>query len=151
MLLAKMKKTAEAFLGQNVHDAVIGAPANLTNRQIEAIKDAGAIAGLNVFGIFRSTYAAAITYIFGKREYGNYVIFDFGAGSLTVSILKIEFDYADKKMNYEKLEYASKNRLGGNDLDNRMVQYYMSIYLSYFGIPRSITSWMNSSVCIIKI
>ncbi|KAG0441388.1 hypothetical protein HPB47_015970 [Ixodes persulcatus] len=92
MVLAKMKETAEAFLGQKVSDAVVTVPASFNNSQRQATKDAGVIAGLNVLRIINEPTAAALAYGLGKNFKGekNVLIFSLGGGNCDVSVLTID-------------------------------------------------------------
>lgn len=123
MVLSKMKETAEAFLGQTVSNAVITVPAYFTDSQRKATKDAGRIAGLNVLRIINEPTAAAIAYGLNKRdEHGaqeetNVLIFDLGGGTFDVSILSIEDGI------FEVRATAGDTHLGGEDFDNRLLDY----------------------------
>merc|ERR1712109_250900 len=93
MVLVKMKETAEAYLGQEVKDAVVTVPAYFNDSQRQATKDAGVIAGLNIIRIINEPTAAAIAYGLDKKENekeSNVLIFDLGGGTFDVSILNIE-------------------------------------------------------------
>jgi heat shock protein 1/8 len=92
MILLKMKETAEAYLGEEVKDAVVTVPAYFNDSQRQATKDAGAISGLNVLRIINEPTAAAIAYGLDKKDAGekNVLIFDLGGGTFDVSILTIE-------------------------------------------------------------
>lgn len=119
MVLAKMKETAESFLGGTVSSAVITVPAYFNDSQRQATKDAGAIAGLNVLRIINEPTAAAIAYGLDKTDDRdrNVVIFDLGGGTFDVSILSIEKGVFDVKAT------AGDTHLGGEDFDSRMVSY----------------------------
>jgi len=123
MVLIKMKETAEAYLGQPVKDAVITVPAYFNDSQRQATKDAGIIAGLNVQRIINEPTAAAIAYGLnnkkGKAEENNVLIFDLGGGTFDVSILSIEDGIFEVKAT------AGDTHLGGEDFDNRMVDYFV--------------------------
>uniref|UniRef100_A0A914ZB14 Heat shock protein 70 n=1 Tax=Panagrolaimus superbus TaxID=310955 RepID=A0A914ZB14_9BILA len=116
MVLTKMKETAEAFIGQAVRDAVITVPSYFNNSQRQATKDAGTIAGLNVLRIINASTAAAIAYGLEKNGTGecNVLIFDFGGGTVNVSILTID------NVIFEVKSTAGNTHLGGEDFDNRM-------------------------------
>merc|ERR1719149_562426 len=92
MILAKMKETAEAYLGVKVNDAVVTAPAYFNGSQRKATKDAGQICGLNVLRIINEPTAAAIAYGLDKKGSGekNVLIYDMGGGTFDVSLLTIE-------------------------------------------------------------
>ena len=122
MVLCKMKETAEAYLGEEVKDAVITVPAYFNNSQRQATKDAGMIAGLNVRRILNEPTAAALAYGLDKtpREEKKILVFDLGGGTLDVSILTI-----DEESLFEVVSTAGDTHLGGEDLDNRMVSHFV--------------------------
>lgn len=120
MVLTKMKETAEAYLGGEVKNAVITVPAYFNDSQRQATKDAGAIAGLNVLRIINEPTAAAIAYGLDKtKERGekNVLIFDLGGGTFDVSLLTIEDGIFEVKAT------AGDTHLGGEDFDNRMMDF----------------------------
>ena len=119
MVLGKMKETAETFLGQKVSDAVITVPAYFNDSQRQATKDAGSIAGLNVLRIINEPTAAAIAYGLDKKGKGeqNILIYDLGGGTFDVSLLTIEEGIFEVKAT------AGDSHLGGEDFDNRIVDY----------------------------
>ncbi|CAN8017208.1 unnamed protein product, partial [Ixodes persulcatus] len=121
MVLAKMKETAEAFLGQKVSDAVVTVPASFNNSQRQATKDAGVIAGLNVLRIINEPTAAALAYGFGKNFKGekNVLIFSLGGGNCDVSVLTI-----DESSVFEVQSTAGDTDLGGENFDNRVVNHF---------------------------
>ena len=92
MILTKMKQTAEAYLGEEVENAVITVPAYFNDQQRQATKDAGVIAGLNVLRIINEPTAAAISYGLDKKsdKEANVLIFDLGGGTFDVSLLSID-------------------------------------------------------------
>ncbi|CAI9301601.1 unnamed protein product [Lactuca saligna] len=122
MILGKMKETAEAYLGKVVKDAVITVPAYFNDSQRQATKDAGAIAGLNVMRIINEPTAAAIAYgLDNKSDINgkiNVLVFDLGGGTFDVSILTIA-----KGDTIEVKAVCGDTHLGGEDFDNRMVDY----------------------------
>lgn len=119
MVLTKMKETAEAYLGKKVTKAVITCPAYFNDSQRQATKDAGTIAGLEVLRIINEPTAAAIAYGLDKKgEEQNIVIFDYGGGTLDVSLLSIEDGVFEVKAT------AGNTHLGGEDLDNRLVDHF---------------------------
>ena len=122
MVLTKMKETAEAYLGQTVKDAVITVPAYFNDSQRQATKDAGMIAGLNVKRIINEPTAAALAYGLDKTLSGekNVLIFDLGGGTFDVSILTI-----DDGSLFEVRSTAGDTHLGGEDIDNRMVNHFV--------------------------
>ncbi|KAL7587496.1 hypothetical protein Lser_V15G39495 [Lactuca serriola] len=122
MILKKMKEVAEAYVGQTVKNAVITVPAYFNDSQRQATKDAATSAGLNVLRMINEPTAAAIAYgidnmlgLTGKR---NVVVFDLGGGTFDVSILTI-----DEVGKFEVKAVAGDTHLGGEDFDNRMVDY----------------------------
>jgi heat shock protein 1/8 len=120
MVLTKMKETAEMCMGGKVTDAVITVPAYFNDAQRVATKDAGRIAGLNVLRIINEPTAAAIAYgleqMGGKEQ--NILVFDYGGGTLDVSILSIEGGVFEVKAT------GGDTHLGGEDLDNKLVEYF---------------------------
>jgi len=121
MILTKMKETAEAYLGCKVNDAVVTVPAYFNDSQRQATKDAGAISGLNVLRIINEPTAAAIAYGLDKKSSGerNVLIYDMGGGTFDVSILTIEDGIFEVKAT------AGDTHLGGEDFDNRIVDFCM--------------------------
>lgn len=120
MVLTKMKDIAEAYLGHPVKDAVVTVPAYFNDSQRQATKDAGAIAGLNVLRIINEPTAAAIAYGLDKKsgKEKNVLIFDLGGGTFDVSLLTIEEGVFEVKAT------AGDTHLGGEDFDNRLVQFF---------------------------
>ena len=120
MVLIKMKEIAEAYLGHDVSDAVITVPAYFNDSQRQSTKDAGVIAGLNVLRIINEPTAAAIAYGLDKKSdtESNILIFDFGGGTFDISILTIDDGV------FEVVATAGDTHLGGEDIDNRLVQYF---------------------------
>jgi len=125
MVLTKMKETAEDFLGKPVKDAVVTVPAYFNDSQRQATKDAGAIAGLNVLRIINEPTAAAIAYGLDKmtETERNVLIFDLGGGTFDVSLLTIENGLFEVKAT------AGDTHLGGEDFDNRLVEFCASHFL----------------------
>mmetsp|Transcript_30282 Transcript_30282/g.49592 ORF Transcript_30282/g.49592 Transcript_30282/m.49592 type:complete len:526 (-) Transcript_30282:125-1702(-) len=120
MILQKMKATAEAFLGEEVNSAVVTVPAYFNNDQRKATKDAGAIAGLHVERIINEPTAAAIAYGMDKTgKESNVLVYDLGGGTFDVTLLTIE-DGA-----FEVLATNGDTHLGGEDFDQRIMQYYI--------------------------
>ena len=119
MILGKMKETAEGYLGTTVKDAVVTVPAYFNDSQRQATKDAGLIAGLNVMRIINEPTAAAIAYGLDKKseEEKNVLIFDLGGGTFDVSLLSIEDGIFEVKAT------AGDTHLGGEDFDNRLVNF----------------------------
>ena len=117
MILQKLKADAEAFLGTPVTQAVITVPAYFSDAQRQATKDAGKIAGLEVLRIINEPTAAALAYGMDKEQNQKILIFDLGGGTFDVSLLEI----ADGV--FEVLATAGNNRLGGDDFDNRVINW----------------------------
>ena len=119
MVLTKMKETAESYLGKQVKQAVITVPAYFNDSQRQATKDAGAISGMNVLRIINEPTAAAIAYGLDKKGQGerNVMIFDLGGGTFDVSLLTIEEGIFEVKAT------AGDTHLGGEDFDNKMVEW----------------------------
>jgi L1 cell adhesion molecule like protein len=121
MVLQKMKEIAEAYLGDDVKNAVVTVPAYFNDGQRNATKDAGRISGLNVLRIINEPTAAAIAYGLGKKDTGeqNVLIFDLGGGTFDVSLLTIEDGIFEVKAT------AGDTHLGGEDFDHNMVQHFI--------------------------
>ena len=117
MILQKMKADAEAYLGTTVTDAVITVPAYFTDAQRQATKDAGKIAGLNVQRIINEPTAAALAYGIDKENNQRILVFDLGGGTFDVSLLEISDGV------FEVLATAGNNRLGGDDFDQRIINW----------------------------
>ena len=117
MILQKLKRDAEDYLGEPVTKAVITVPAYFTDAQRQATKDAGAIAGLEVLRIINEPTAACLAYGENKKEEHNILVFDLGGGTFDVSILEVAEGV------FTVLATAGDNRLGGDDWDNRIVEW----------------------------
>ena len=117
MILQKLKADAEAYLGERVTEAVITVPAYFTDAQRQATKDAGKIAGLDVKRIINEPTAAALAYGVDKEEAQKIMVYDLGGGTFDVSILDIDDGVI------EVLATAGNNRLGGDDFDQRIMDY----------------------------
>ena len=130
MVLTKMKETAESFLNAPVKDAVITVPAYFNDSQRQATKDSGLIAGLNVLRIINEPTAAAIAYGLdrGTKEERNVLIFDLGGGTFDVSLLTIEDGVFEVKAT------AGDTHLGGEDFDNRLVEYFVADFMKKTGL-----------------
>ena len=119
MILTKMKEIAEAYIGNEVTDAVVTVPAYFNDSQRQATKDAGQIAGLNVLRVINEPTAAAIAYGLDKKgEEQNVLIFDLGGGTFDVSLLSIEDGIFEVKAT------AGDTHLGGEDFDNLLVNHF---------------------------
>jgi molecular chaperone DnaK len=131
-VLRKMKKIAEDYLGEEVTDAVITVPAYFNDGQRQATKDAGVIAGLNVLRIINEPTAAALAYGYGRDVEQKVAIYDLGGGTFDVSILEIGEDV------FEVLATAGDSYLGGDDFDDRVVDFLADQFQDQFKInPRS--------------
>jgi molecular chaperone DnaK len=124
-VLKKMKKTAEDFLGETVTEAVITVPAYFNDSQRQATKDAGRIAGLEVKRIINEPTAAALAYGMDKQEGDKVVaVYDLGGGTFDISI--IEIDEMDGEHTFEVLATNGDTHLGGEDFDNRLINYLVA-------------------------
>merc|ERR1712136_622131 len=121
MVLTKMKKTAEEYLGTEVTHAVVTVPAYFNDAQRQATKDAGTIAGLNIMRIINEPTAAAIAYGLDKDKEGerNVLVYDLGGGTFDVSLLTIDDGV------FEVLATNGDTHLGGEDFDNNVVKYFV--------------------------
>ena len=119
MILIKMKDTAEKYIGEKVDNAVITVPAYFNDSQRQATKDAGAIAGLNVLRIINEPTSAILAYGLEKKGEQNVLVFDCGGGTHDVSLITIDDGI------FEVLATGGDTRLGGEDFDNRMVDYFI--------------------------
>ena len=129
MILQKLKKDAEEYLGTSISDAVITCPAYFTDAQRQATKDAGTIAGLNVLRIINEPTAACLAYGVNLEKNDNKImVYDLGGGTFDVSIL----DVGDGV--FEVLSTAGDNRLGGDDWDNRIVEWLAAEFKKSDGI-----------------
>ncbi len=127
MILQKLKADAEAYLGQKVTEAVITVPAYFTDAQRQATKDAGKIAGLEVKRIINEPTAAALAYGMDKEESQKIMVFDLGGGTFDVSLLDISDGV------FEVLATAGNNRLGGDDFDDRIVNWMAETFAAENG------------------
>ena len=118
MILQKLKSDAEAFLGTTVTQAVITVPAYFSDAQRQATKDAGKIAGLEVLRIINEPTAAALAYGVDKDKDQKVMIYDLGGGTFDVSLLEISDDGV-----FEVLATAGNNKLGGDDFDQRIIDW----------------------------
>lgn len=124
MVLGKMKEVAEAYLGKKVTHAVVTVPAYFNDAQRQATKDAGIIAGLNVLRVVNEPTAAAIAYGLdqkGKKE-SQIIVYDLGGGTFDVSLLSIDDGV------FEVLATAGDTHLGGEDFDQRIIDYFVKLY-----------------------
>ncbi|EIW76667.1 heat shock protein 70 [Coniophora puteana RWD-64-598 SS2] len=123
MVLTKMKETAEAYLGEKVTHAVVTVPAYFNDAQRQATKDAGTIAGLQVLRIINEPTAAAMAYGLNKKGgESQIIVYDLGGGTFDVSLLSIDDGV------FEVLATAGDTHLGGEDFDNRVIDYFVKLY-----------------------
>ena len=130
-VLQKLKTDAEAFLGEEVKEAVVTVPAYFTDSQRQATKDAGTIAGLTVLRIINEPTAAALAYGINQDKESKIMVFDLGGGTFDVSILEL----ADSV--FEVLATSGNNRLGGTDWDQRLIDYIVNDFKEREGIDLS--------------
>ncbi len=128
MILQKMKADAEAYLGETVSQAVITVPAYFSDAQRQATKDAGKIAGLDVMRIINEPTAAALAYGLDKEHDQKILVFDLGGGTFDVSILEIGDGV------FEVLATNGNNRLGGDDFDNKVIDFLADYFRKDQGI-----------------
>ncbi|MDD2371336.1 MAG: molecular chaperone DnaK [Firmicutes bacterium] len=128
LILQKLKKDAEAFLGQEVKDAVITVPAYFSDSQRQATKDAGAIAGLNVLRIINEPTAAALSYGLDKGHDHTILVYDLGGGTFDVSVLELGDGVFEVKAT------SGNNKLGGDDFDDRVIEYLVGEFKKSHGI-----------------
>ncbi len=134
-ILQKLKADAEAYLGQDVKQAVITCPAYFTDAQRKATKDAGRIAGLEVLRIINEPTAAALAYGVDKEDDQTILVFDLGGGTFDVSVLEIY--QVDDQPQIEVKATAGNNRLGGDDFDERVIHWCVSEFKKSSGIDLS--------------
>ncbi len=128
MILTKMKETAESYLGEKVTEAVITVPAYFNDSQRQATKDAGRIAGLDVKRIINEPTAASLAYGLDKEEGQKILVYDLGGGTFDVSILDISDGV------FEVLSTNGNTRLGGDDFDQRLIDYIADTFQKENGI-----------------
>jgi molecular chaperone DnaK len=131
MILQKLKKDAEAYIGEPVTEAVITVPAYFTDAQRQATKDAGKIAGLDVKRIINEPTAAALSYGLDNEQEQTIMVYDLGGGTFDVSIIEI----GDGVI--EVLATSGNNHLGGDDFDQRIINYLVSDFKAKEGIDLS--------------
>ncbi|HHT53969.1 MAG TPA: molecular chaperone DnaK [Clostridiales bacterium] len=131
MILQKLKTDAEAYLGQKITEAVITVPAYFTDSQRQATKDAGKIAGLDVKRIINEPTAAALAYGLDKDINQKIMVFDLGGGTFDVSLLDISEGV------FEVLATAGNNRLGGDDFDQRIINWIITKFKNENGVDLS--------------
>ena len=128
MILQKLKSDAEAYLGTTVTEAVITVPAYFTDAQRQATKDAGKIAGLDVKRIINEPTAAALAYGIDKENDQKIMVFDLGGGTFDVSLLEISDGV------FEVLATAGNNKLGGDDFDQRIINWMVEQFKKENGV-----------------
>ena len=128
MILQKLKADAEAYLGTSVTQAVITVPAYFSDAQRQATKDAGKIAGLEVLRIINEPTAAALAYGMDKENDQKIMVFDLGGGTFDVSLLEISDGV------FEVLATAGNNRLGGDDFDERIINWMADRFKAENGV-----------------
>ncbi len=131
IILQKLKADAESYLGTTVTEAVITVPAYFTDAQRQATKDAGKIAGLEVKRIINEPTAAALAYSIDKEDDQKVMVYDLGGGTLDVSIIEMGDGVQ------EVLATAGNNRLGGDDVDKRVMDYIVATFKAEQGIDLS--------------
>ena len=130
-ILQKLKKDAEAYLGEEIKEAVITVPAYFTDSQRQATKDAGTIAGLDVKRIINEPTAAALAYGLEKKKEEKVLVFDLGGGTFDVSVLEISDGVI------EVISTAGNNHLGGDDFDNEVINWLVTEFKKETGIDLS--------------
>ncbi|HEY6849474.1 MAG TPA: Hsp70 family protein, partial [Terracidiphilus sp.] len=130
-ILQKLKRDAEAYLGEKITDAVITVPAYFSDAQRQATKEAGTIAGLNVLRIINEPTSAALAYHLEKEGSAKILVFDLGGGTFDVSLL----DVGDGVVEVEAT--SGDNHLGGDDWDQRIVDWLVQDFKSGFGVDLS--------------
>ena len=131
MILQKLKHDAEAYLGETVSQAVITVPAYFSDSQRQATKDAGRIAGLDVLRIINEPTAAALAYGMDKEKNQKILVYDLGGGTFDVSILEIGDGVFEVRATH------GNNRLGGDDFDQRLMDYFVAEFKKSSGIDLS--------------
>ncbi len=131
MVLQKLKADAESYLGETVTQAVITVPAYFSDAQRQATKDAGKVAGLEVLRIINEPTAAALAYGMDKDNEQKIMVYDLGGGTFDVSILEIGDGV------FEVLATSGKNRLGGDDFDDRIIKFLVEEFKKESGIDLS--------------
>src|SRR5437870_104279 len=131
MILTKLKEAAEAYLGEKVTDAVVTVPAYFNDAQRQATKDAGKIAGLNVLRIINEPTAAALAYGLDKKKDETIAVYDFGGGTFDISVLEVGEGVVEVKAT------NGDTHLGGDDLDDRIIDWLVSEFKKNDGIDLS--------------
>ncbi|MEK7514968.1 MAG: molecular chaperone DnaK [Patescibacteria group bacterium] len=131
MILQKLKADAESRLGQKITEAIITVPAYFDDAQRQATKDAGEIAGLTVQRVINEPTAAALAYGFNKKKDEKIVVYDFGGGTFDVSVLEVSEDTIEVKAT------GGDTHLGGDDLDQRIIHFFIDEFQKEQGIDIS--------------
>ncbi len=130
-VLQKLKRDAEAYLGEKITDAVITVPAYFSDHQRQATKEAGQIAGLNVLRIINEPTSAALAYHLDKETEATILVFDLGGGTFDVSLLEVGEGVVEVKAT------SGDNHLGGDDWDQRVVDWLVKDFKNGYGIDLS--------------
>src|SRR5205809_4014508 len=130
-VLQKLKRDAEAYLGEKINDAVITVPAYFSDAQRQATKEAGQIAGLNVLRIINEPTSAALAYHLEKESEATILVFDLGGGTFDVSLLEVGEGVVEVKAT------SGDNHLGGDDWDQRIVDWLVQDFKNNYGIDLS--------------
>ncbi len=134
-ILQKIKQDAEAYLGDKVEEVVITCPAYFNDNQRQATKDAGEIAGLNVLRIINEPTAACLAYGLDKAgKEQKIMVFDFGGGTLDVTVLEMGWDDEHKAATFEVKSTNGDTQLGGTDMDNVLIDYIAGVFKKETGI-----------------
>ncbi|HNH45918.1 MAG TPA: molecular chaperone DnaK [Myxococcota bacterium] len=131
MVLQKLKKSAEDFLGEAVTEAIITVPAHFTDRQRQATKDAGTIAGLEVLRIINEPTAAALAFMHERKKSATIAVYDFGGGTFDISIVRVDRDVGEVRAT------RGDNSLGGNDIDGVIVDWLLQEFKTEHGMDIS--------------
>jgi molecular chaperone DnaK len=130
-ILQKLKRDAEAYLGETITDAVITVPAYFSDAQRQATKEAGQIAGLNVLRIINEPTSAALAYHLEKENEATILVFDLGGGTFDVSLLEVGEGVVEVKAT------SGDNHLGGDDWDQRVVDWLVTDFKNSYGVDLS--------------
>ena len=130
-VLQKLKKSAEAYLGQTIDDAVITVPAYFNDSQRQATKDAGRIAGLNVLRIINEPTASALAYGLDKKSDETIAVYDFGGGTFDISVLEVGDNVVEVKST------NGDTHLGGDDIDQKVIDWIVAEFMKDQGIDLS--------------
>ncbi len=134
-ILQKIREDAEAFVGEKIEKAIITCPAYFNDNQRQATKDAGRIAGLDVERIINEPTAASLSYGIDKAgKEQKIMVFDFGGGTLDVTILDMYFDKTEKTSGFHVEATAGDTQLGGTDMDNTLIDYLAEEFKKETGI-----------------